>query len=103
MYLLFGAMLTVNTMHLDMAGEKTGSDEDNLDTMDNTDRCLITDNTDRSLMTDISDSLSYLSPTGRKKRQKEKLRMELVQEHIQNQKREPSLLQSLADKLTRPL
>ena len=103
MLLLFGAMLTVNTMQLNMAGDKTGSDEDNLDTTDNTDRCLMTDNTDRSLITDISDSLSYLSPTSRKKRQKEKLRMELVQEHIQNQKREPSLLQSLADKLTRPL
>jgi hypothetical protein len=87
-------MLTVNTMHLDMAGDKTGSDRGNLDTADNT---------DRSLITDISDTLSYLSSKSRKNRQREKLRKELVQEHIEYQKKEPSLLQSLADKLTRPL
>ena len=94
MLLLFGAMFTVNIMHLDMAGEKIGSDGRNLDT---------TDTTDRSLITDISDSLSYLSSKSRKNRQRERLRMELVQEHIEHQKKEPSLLQSLADKLTRPL
>ena len=99
MYLAFivvtvGAMFTVNTMHLNMAGDKTVSDGVNLNTMDNT---------DRSLITDISDSLSYLSSKSRKNRQREKLRMELVQEHIENQKKEPSLLQSFADRLTRPL
>jgi hypothetical protein len=94
MLLLFGAMLTVNTMHLNMAGDKTGSDGGNLETADNT---------DRSLITDISDSLSYLSSESRKNRQRERLRKELVQEHIEYQKKEPSLLQSLADKLTRPL
>jgi hypothetical protein len=81
-------------MHLKMVSEKTGSDGENLDA---------TDTTDRSLITDISDSLSYLSSKSRKFRQREKLRKELVQEHIENQKKEPSLLQSLADKLTKPL
>lgn len=81
-------------MHLNLVRNETGSDGENLDT---------TDNTDRSLITNISDSLSYLSSKSRKKRQREKLRKELVQEHIEYQKKEPSLLQSLADKLTRPL
>jgi hypothetical protein len=87
-------MNTVDTICLNMAGDKTGSDVGNLDTMDNT---------DRSLITDISDSLSYLSSESRKNRQRERLRKELVQEYIEYQKKEPSLLQSLADKLTRPL
>jgi hypothetical protein len=78
-------------MHLNMAGEKTGSDGGSLDT---------TDTADRSLITDISDTLSYLSS---KNRQRERLRKELVQEHIKNQEKEPSLLKSLADKLTKPL
>ena len=81
-------------MCLNMAGDKTGSDGGILDA---------TDTTDRSLITDISDSLSYLSSKSRKNRQREKLRKELVQEHIEYQKKELSLLQSLADKLTRPL
>ena len=92
--LLSGAMFTVSTMHLNMAGDKTGSDGENLDT---------TDTADRSLITDISDTLSYLSSESRKSRQRERLRKELVQEHIEYQKKEPSLLRSLADKLTRPL
>jgi hypothetical protein len=87
-------MNTVNAMCLNMTGDNTGSDGENLDA---------TDTTDRSLITDISESLSYLSSKSRKKRQREKLRKELVQEHIEYQKKEPSLLQSLADKLTRPL
>ena len=81
-------------MHLNMAGDKTGSDGETLDTRETT---------DRSLITDISDTLSYLSSKSRKNRQRERLRKELVLEHIENQKKEPSLLQSLADKLTRPL
>jgi hypothetical protein len=81
-------------MRLNMAGDKTGSDGENLDT---------TDTADRSLITDISDTLSYLSSKSRKSRQRERLRKELVQEHIENQKKEPSLLKSLADKLTKPL
>jgi hypothetical protein len=99
MYLAFivvtvGAMFTVNTMLHNMAGGKSVSDGGNLDT---------TDDNDRSLITNISDSLSYLSSKSRKNRQRDKLRMELVQEHIENQKKEPSLLHSLADRLTRPL
>ena len=77
-----------------MAGDKTGSNGKNLDT---------TGTADRSLITDISDTLPYLSSKSRKSRQRERLRKELVQEHIENQKKEPSLLQSIADKLTRPL
>ena len=87
-------MLTENTMYLNMAGDETSDNGENLD---------ITDSTDRSLITDITASLSYLSSKSRKNRQRERLRKELVQEHIEYQKKEPSLLQSLADKLTRPL
>ena len=91
-------MLTVNTMHLNMAGDKTGSDREDLDT---------TDTTDRSLITDISDTLSYLSPKSRKIRERERLRKELVREHIENQApvqtQSTSLLKSLADKLTKSL
>ena len=77
-----------------MAGEKTGSDGGILDTADTT---------DRSLITDISDTLSYLSPKNRKNRQREKLRKELVQEHIENQEQTYSLLKSFAKKLSKPL
>lgn len=63
----------------------------------------MTDTTDRSLMTDISESLFYLSSENRSNRKKEKLRQELVREHIENQKQTPSLLQSIAIKLTTPL
>ena len=63
----------------------------------------ITDTTGRSLMTDISESLFYLSAENRSNRKKEKLRQELVREHIENQKLTPSLLQSIAIKLTTPL
>lgn len=87
-------MLTEKMMHFNMIGDETGSDEEKLDT---------TDSTDRSLITDISDSLSYLSSENRKIRQKERLRKELVREHIENQEKEPSLLQSLVNKLTKML
>ena len=87
-------MLTENIMHLNMAGDET---------RDNGVKFDITDNTDRSLITDISASLSYLSSKNRISRQKERLRKELVREHIASQQNEPSLLQSLAKKLTRPL
>jgi hypothetical protein len=89
-------MLTENIMHLNMAGDETRDNGENLDT---------TDNTDRSLITDITASLSYLSSKSRKSRQKERFRTELVREHIENKEREkdPSLLQSVAQKLTRPL
>jgi hypothetical protein len=87
-------MLTENTMHLNMAGDETRDNGENLD---------ITGSIDRSLITDISASLSYLSSKSRINRQKERLRKELVREHIASQQKEPSLLQSLAQKLTRPL
>ena len=41
------------------------------------------------LMTDISESLFYLSSENRNNRKKEKLRQELVREHIENQKQTP--------------
>ena len=85
------AIPTENIMHLNMARDETSGHEENLD---------LTDNTDRSRITDISASLSYLSPKSRKNRQKEKLRKELVCEHIENQEKEPSLLQSLAKRIT---
>jgi hypothetical protein len=81
-------------MHLNMAGYETRDNGDNFD---------ITDNTGHSLITDISASLSYLSSESRKTRQKERLRKELVREHIESQQKEPSLLQSFAQKLTRLL
>ena len=84
-------MLTENTMHLKIAGDETGDDVENFD---------FTDHTDRSLITDISASLSYLSAKSRKNRQRERLRKELVREHIESQEKEPSLLQSLAKRLT---
>ena len=87
-------MLTENIMHLNMARDETRDHGENLD---------LTDHTDRSLITDISASLSYLSSESRKNRQKERLRKELVREHIESQEKEPSLLQSLAQKLTQPL
>ena len=87
-------MPTENTMHLNMAGDETGDDREDFD---------MTDHTDRSLITDISESLSYLSSKNRKNRQRERLRKELVREHIESQEKEPSLLQSLANKLTKPL
>ena len=77
-----------------MPGDKKISIGENLDT---------TDTTDRSLMTDISESLFYLSSENRSHRKKEKLRQELVREHIESQKQTPSLLQSIAIKLTTPL
>jgi len=63
----------------------------------------ITGNTDRSLITDISASLSYLSSASRMNRQKEKLRQELVSEYLENRKKSPSLLRSIANTLTKPL
>ena len=87
-------MLTENIMHLNMARDETRDHGEKLD---------LTDNPDRSLITNISASLSYLSSESRKNRQKERLRKELVREHIESQEMEPSLLQSLAQKLTQPL
>jgi hypothetical protein len=87
-------MPTENIMHLSMDGDDTSDHEENLD---------LKDNADRSLITDISASLSYLSPESRKNRQKEKLRKELVREHIESQEKESSLLQSLAQRITQSL
>ena len=77
-----------------MPGEETSNVGENPET---------TEMTDRSLITDISDTLSYLSSESRKSRQKEKLRKELVRQHIEDQKQAPTLLQSIAKKLTKQL
>jgi hypothetical protein len=77
-----------------MAGYETSIDREEADTMGIT---------GRNLITGLSESLSFLSIESRTNRQKEKLRSELVSEHIDNRKQTPSLLQSLADTLTRPL
>ena len=77
-----------------MPGDETSNVGKNPDT---------TETIDRRLITDISDTLSYLSSESRKSRQKERLRKELVREHIEDQKQAPSLLQSIANKLTKQL
>ena len=73
-----------------MNGETTETDWENLD---------VEDRTDRSLITDITDTFSNLSGEKRAERRRQKLREELVREHIENKKRAPTLLQSLAGKL----
>ncbi len=73
-----------------MSGDATEPDWGNLD---------FTDHTDRSFITDISDTLGYLSGENRAQRRKQKLREELVHEHIENTKQAPSPLQSLVNKL----
>ena len=59
------------------------------------------DSGDRSLMTDISLTLSDLSGKNRAERRRQKLRDELVREYIQNRRRRPTFLQSLATRLFR--
>ena len=73
-----------------MSGETTETDWESLD---------LTDTTDRSLITDISDAFSNLAGKKRAERRQQKLRAELVREHIENRKRPPTLLQAFAEKL----
>lgn len=73
-----------------MGGETTETDWGSLD---------LTDTTDRRLITDISDAFSNLGGKKRAERRQQKLRQELVREHIENRKRPPTLLQSFAEKL----
>jgi len=77
-----------------MPGYETSIERDDPDTMEST---------DRSLITDITESLSFLTIESRQNRQKERFRRELVREHIDNRKLKPSLLRSLAKTLTKPL
>jgi hypothetical protein len=58
-----------------------------------------TDHTDRGLMTDISRTLTNLSSENRAKRRKEKLRENLVREHIKDKQRPKSRLKSILLKL----
>ncbi len=73
-----------------MSGETSETDWESLD---------LTDPTDRSLITDISDTFSNLAGKKRAERRRQKLREELVREHIENRKQAPTLLQSFAEKL----
>ena len=61
----------------------------------------VTDHTDRSLITDISNTLSNLSGEKRAEYRRQKLRDELVREHIENKKQAPSILRSLFNKLVK--
>ncbi|MCP4767446.1 MAG: hypothetical protein GY875_14360 [Gammaproteobacteria bacterium] len=61
----------------------------------------LTDRTDRSLITDISETFSYLSGKNRAERRKQKLREELVREHIKHKKKPASLVCSILNKLAK--
>lgn len=54
----------------------------------------LTDSTDRSLITDISETLAYMSREKRALRRSQKLREELVREHLESNKKTPSTLGS---------
>ena len=56
---------------------------------------------DRSLITDFSKALTNMSGENRAKRRKQKLRAELVREHIENKKQSPKFLKSLSMHLLR--
>ena len=60
------------------------------------DKIDLTDPADRSLITDISETLANLSTKKRAERKRQKLREELVREHIENRNRAPTFLQALA-------
>ena len=66
--------------------DTTDTDWSNLD---------FTDHTNRSLITDISKTLTNMSGENRAKRRRQKLRAELVREHIGNKKQSPKSLKSL--------
>ncbi len=70
-----------------MSGENTDLSWDEINSIDST---------DRSLITDISQTLSNLSGKRRAERRRQKLRDELVREHIENRRRKPTFAQSLA-------
>lgn len=57
--------------------------------------------TDRNLITSISGSLLYLSGENRAERRKQKLREEIVREHIEKEKQKPSIRWSIVSKLMR--
>lgn len=59
----------------------------------------LTDSTDRSLITDISETLAYMSKEKRALRRSQKLREELVREHLENGKKKQSSLGSSIRKL----
>ena len=54
----------------------------------------LTDSTDRSLITDISETLAYMSREKRALRRSQKLREELVREHLESSKQKQSTLGS---------
>ena len=64
-----------------MSSDATNTDWENQD---------LTDSTDRSLITDISETLAYMSSEKRALRRSQKLREELVREHIETRKKTQS-------------
>ena len=68
-----------------MSGDTTDTDWQSQDFMDST---------DRSLITDISETLAYMSSEKRALRRSQKLREELVREHIETRKKTQSTLGS---------
>ncbi len=72
-----------------MSGDNTISDWEGFD---------FTDHTERNLITDISRTLNNLSSESRTKHRIQKLRAELVREHIENKQRPQPLLKSLISK-----
>ena len=54
------------------------------------DRIDITDLTDRSLITDISEALKQVSGKGRAERQRQRIRDDLVREHLASETLRPS-------------
>ena len=59
-------------------------------TLTGTDRTDITDITDHSLITDISEALRQVSGKGRAERQRQKIRDDLVREHLSSAPMRPS-------------
>lgn len=60
-----------------------------------------TDPTDRRLVTDISRTLTHMSGENRAKRRKDKLREDLVREHIEDKQSSRSRFKSILLKLFR--
>lgn len=82
---------TVQVMNYDK--DTTISDWEGLD---------FTDHPNRSLITDISQTLTNMSSENRTKRRKDKLREDLVREHIEDKQRPGSRLKSIFHKLFNP-
>jgi len=72
---------------------------DNDTTISDWERFDSTDHPKRSLITDISQTLTNMSTENRAKRRKQKLREDLVREHIDDKRRPGARLKSIIGKL----